>query len=176
MFGSGFHIKKKKRYAIKRIADNLHRRNIAKNVHARADAKAHPGMPFGRLISYLENDGDHYLTTNNAAAIFTGGQELFSRMKEDMRAAKNHIHPLYCIFRNDALGREILSILTEKAKSGVDVRIIYDSLGYLLSGERMFRELREAGGKVEAFSPLVFLYSPSVPTCASITVTTAKSR
>ena len=159
MFGSGFHIKKKKRYAIKRITDNFHRRNIAKDVHARADSSAQPGMPHGRLISYLENDGDHYLTTNNAVVIFTNGRELFARMKEDMRAARSHIHLLYYIFRNDALGREILSILTEKARSGVDVRIIYDSLGCLLSGERMFKELREAGGRVEAFSPLVFSIS-----------------
>ncbi len=155
MFGSGFHIKKKKRYALKLISDNMHRRNITKQFYGRADEPEPSDMPHGRMISYLENDGAYFLTKNNAAIIFTDGQDMFARMKKDISAAQKHIHLLYYIFRNDGLGREVLALLTEKARSGVDVRIIYDSLGSLLSSERMFKELRKAGGQVEAFSPLI---------------------
>lgn len=159
MFGSGFHVKKKKRYAIKLIADNMHRRNIAKHIHGHVDTPPQSDRPHGRLISYLENDGAHFLTGDNAAIVFTDGRDMFDRMKEDMREAKTHIHLLYYIFRNDVLGREILDILTEKARSGVDVRIIYDSLGSLLSRGSMFKKLRQAGGQIVAFSPLVFSLS-----------------
>ena len=159
MFGSGFHIKKKRRYATKLIADAMHRGVIAKHAHTLAGEPPQSDKPYGRMITYLQNDGDHFLTRDNAAVIFTDGRDMFARMKEDMRAAKTHIHLLYYIFRNDALGREILAILTEKARSGVDVRIIYDSLGSLLSRDRMFKALRAAGGQVAAFSPLVFSIS-----------------
>lgn len=159
MFGSGFHLKKKKRYASKRIADATHRWNSAKNIDARGNAVPRFDTPCTRMIAYLENDGAYFLTRNNAADMFTSGQEMFDRMKEDMRAAQKHIHVLSYIFRNDALGREILAILTEKARSGVDVRIIYDSLGSLLSSQRLFKELRKAGGQIRAFSPFVFSFS-----------------
>lgn len=159
MFGSGFHIKKKKRYAVKLISDSMHRRIIARHVQARTGDPLKSDRPYGRMITYLENDGAHFLTRDNAAVMFTDGRDMFARMKEDMRAARTHIHLLYYIFRNDSLGREILAILTEKARSGVDVRIIYDSLGSLLSSGRMFKELRAAGGQVTAFSPLVFSIS-----------------
>ena len=159
MFGSGFHIKKKRRYASKLISDAMHRRVIAKHAHTPAGEPPRSDEPYGRMITYLQNDGDHFLTRDNAAVMFTDGRDMFERMKEDMRAAKTHIHLLYYIFRNDALGRDILAILTEKARSGVDVRIIYDSVGSLLSRGRMFKAMRAAGGQVAAFSPLVFSIS-----------------
>lgn len=158
MFGSGFHVSKKKRYALKRISDTIYRQILSGYIDNCGKCLPDEGSPHARLIRYLENDAEYYSGDNNAT-IFTHGEALFEAMKADLRAAKTHIHLLYYIFRNDDLGREILAILTEKAKSGVAVRIIYDSLGSLLSGERMFRELREAGGEVEAFSPLMFTFS-----------------
>ena len=159
MFGSGFHIKKKKRYADKSFSDIRHRQAIAMHVPACAEIPEQATSPHSRMMTYLEEGGAHCLTADNSAEVFINGRELFARMKEDMRKAKKHIHLLYYIFRNDALGREIMGILTQKAQQGVDVRVIYDSLGSMLSGERMFKKLKAAGGRVEAFSPLAFSIS-----------------
>jgi len=159
IFGSGFHFNKKKRYALKQISDNLYHQSLSKYItegekNGLGDERSH-----ARLIHYLANDGEHYLTDNNAITLYTHGEAMFTAMKEDMRKAVKHIHLLYYIFRNDTLGREVVGILTEKARNGVEVRVIYDSLGSLLSGERMFKELRAAGGRVEAFSPLLLTMS-----------------
>ena len=159
ILGGGFRVKMKKRYAIKQIADSLHHKNLAKYITE--DEKRSPGdnRPHARLIRYLANDGEHYHTDDNAADIYTHGKPMFEDMKEDMRNAVKHIHLLYYIFKADKLGREIVGILAEKARSGVEVRVIYDSVGALhsggISGGKMFNELRAAGGEVEAFSPLL---------------------
>lgn len=159
MFGSGFHIKKKRRYAGKLLSDNMNRRDIVRRFYACIGCPPDMDVRHSRIVKYMENDGAHFLTTDNAAELFTDGEAMFEAMKRDMRAARQHIHLLYYIFRNDALGREILEILTEKARASVDVRVIYDSLGSFLSSEGMFRELRASGGKVEAFSPLMLSIS-----------------
>ena len=155
MFGSGFHVNKKKRYALKQISDNLYHQILSKYITECERCGPDSNHPHARLIHYLVNDGEHYHTGNNAITVYTHGEAMFAAMKEDMRNAEKHIHLLYYIFRNDALGREIVGILTEKARNGIEVRVIYDSLGSLLSSDRMFKELRAAGGRVEAFSPLL---------------------
>jgi len=159
MFGSGFHVNKKKRYAMKQVADNLYHQILSKYITECERRGPGDERPHARLIRYLVNDGEHYYTDNNGVAVYTHGEAMFAAMKEDMRRAGRHIHLLYYIFRDDALGREIVGILTEKARSGVEVRVIYDSVGSLLSSGRMFKELRAAGGRVEAFSPLLLTMS-----------------
>lgn len=153
LFGSGFHINKRKRYALKRVSDALYKKLLSGNIDTRK-ACAEDGMICPRLISYLDQAGGHPLTRDNAAVIFTDGLALFERMKEDLRKAEKHIHMLYYIFRNDELGNEIVAILTEKARKGVEVRVIYDSVGSIFSIGGMFRELIAAGGQVKAFSPI----------------------
>lgn len=155
MFGSGFHVNQKKRYALKQVSDNLYKQITSRYIDRFGACGLGDGTPCSRLATSLGNAGEHYYTADNAAFLFTDGQTLFAAMKEDMRKAKKHIHLLYYIIRNDALGREIVGILTEKARKGVEVRVIYDSLGSFLTTGRMFRELLAAGGEVEAFSPLV---------------------
>lgn len=154
LFGSGFHVNKRKRYALKQVSDNLYKKRIGGHIDSHA-VGVDGGMPCSRLISYLGQAGGHPFTRDNEAVVFTDGNAFFESMKEDLRKAERHIHMLYYIFRNDALGNEIVAILTEKARRGVEVRVIYDSVGSIFSIGGMFRKLIAAGGRVEAFSPLV---------------------
>lgn len=160
MFGSGFHVNKKKKYQVKRAQDVLNKELIQKYIGLEADhAQACPEQRCTRIIQYLRNEGDYYLTCDNSAQIYIDGQAMFERMKEDLRQAKKHIHLLYFSISNDRLGREIAAILTDKARQGVQVRVIYDSLGSMLAFDRLFVELKGAGGLVEPFSPVLFSLS-----------------
>lgn len=153
MFGSGFHVSKKRRFAIKQISDTIFRKILSRYIEGCGACNRPVDGPFARMIRYLENDGEYY-SSDNEAHIFTNGRDLFEAMLDDMRKAEKHIHLLYYIFRNDRLGKEVLAILTEKARMGVDVRVVYDSVGSMISRGRVFKELRAAGGQVEPFSPL----------------------
>ena len=160
LFGSGFHITKRKAYVMKSAADGIYKNFISRFIIVRDDGSTTACSPVcARMVQYMTRDGGYYYTDDNAVDLYTGGEALFEAMMRDIRTATRHVHMLYYIFRNDDLGREIVALLTEKASQGVAVRVMYDSLGSLLATGRMFEPLREAGGEVEAFSPILATYS-----------------
>ncbi len=182
--GSGFRISKKKLYLLKAARDEIYNNHIMNHLilaksnqanpyqseakqsepdQAESDqAKAVPatGTPQDAsplphpLLCYLANEADGPVTDNNQVDIFVDGQDLFEQMLIDLRAARHHIHILFYIFRNDELGRKILAVLTDKALAGIEVRLIYDSIGTFMASRAAFRELQAAGGKVEPFAPV----------------------
>ncbi|TYR73341.1 cardiolipin synthase [Rossellomorea vietnamensis] len=93
------------------------------------------------------------LTQDNEIKVFTHGEDKFDSLLKDIEAARNHIHFQYYILRRDALGKRILSALTEKAREGVKVRVLYDEMGSRTLNKRFFRDLIKAGGEVEVFFP-----------------------
>ncbi|WP_070121781.1 cardiolipin synthase [Bacillus marinisedimentorum] len=104
------------------------------------------------IFMHLGNNGA-VLTQENSVQLLTDGKDKFDALLNDIRNAKDHIHLEYYIFRKDNLGRKLISALTEKAREGVKVRILYDDLGSRRLSRRSFRELIKAGGEVEAFFP-----------------------
>lgn len=153
--GTGFKVKKKKKFTLKAQADTLYGNLLAKHLNL-AEKPAYIGghQNYARLVSYLNNESEGVFTADNSAEIFTGGREMFARLIEEIRTARHHVHLLFYIFRDDRLGREIVALLTEKVREGVEVRLMYDSVGSMLSFDPMFKELKKAGGSVLAFSPI----------------------
>ena len=154
--GSGFRVNKNKKYKMKAINDDLYDNFIRRHLDI-ADAlkfiEAHENA--ARLMTYLYNEGEAIYSSDNQAEIFTDGKDMFARMIEDLKSARNHIHLLYFIFNNDRIGREIAGILAHKARQGVEVRLIYDSVGSrAFFSPPIFRKLRKAGGQVLGFSPI----------------------
>ena len=124
--------------------------------------RRHPGMPanqivrdFGGLILYnLENSGS-VLTADNHLEIFTDGEEKFADLRQELRRAIHHIHLQYYIIKNDQVFHSIIPILKEKAKEGVEVRVLADGMGGRFLPKKTIRQLRAAGVKVAAFFPPV---------------------
>ena len=52
---------------------------------------------------------------------------------------------------DDAAGKTVVAALIERAQAGVDVRVIYDTIGSLATPFLLFDELIVAGVKVHAF-------------------------
>lgn len=91
------------------------------------------------------------LTQDNKVEVFHEGEELFNRILSSLKNAQNYIHMEYFIIRNDSLGRHIINILTEKAREGVEVKLLYDGMGSIRLSPRFFKKLHEAGGRSAAF-------------------------
>ena len=153
--GSGFRVNKKRKYAQKAYKDDVYNNYIVKHLtFGRTKVFIDRNNDASRLLSYLRDGGEGVFTDDNDAKIYVDGNDMFRDLLEDMRQARNHIHVLFYIFRNDELGKEILSILESRARQGVEVKVIYDSVGTLMAFDTMFGELRKAGGEVAPFSPL----------------------
>lgn len=72
---------------------------------------------------------DYPLLAGNRMNVLVSSDEAFPRMKDAIRRAEKHIHLQTFILANDAIGREFLNLLRQKAEAGVKVRVLYDRFG-----------------------------------------------
>ena len=93
---------------------------------------------------------------NKKADILVSGYEFFPSLLADIAKAKSHIHIDMYIFEDDALGRLISDALIDKARQGVEVRVIYDNVGCWKVKGRFFERMRKEGIDVEPFMPVRF--------------------
>ncbi|MFC3886208.1 cardiolipin synthase [Bacillus songklensis] len=110
-------------------------------------------VQYESLIYMNVISGYSLLTQDNDIEIFTDGHDKFDALLESIDHAQDHIHLVYYIFRNDHIGKRVLDALTEKARDGVEVRILYDDMGCSRVPKRFFKPLIEAGGEVAIFFP-----------------------
>ena len=71
-------------------------------------------------------------------------------------SAKEHIHLQFYIFEDDEFGRRLRDLLVAKAKQGVEVRLIYDSVGCWKVSKEFFESMRCSGVYVECFLKVRF--------------------
>ncbi len=109
-------------------------------------------LEYEEIIKCVYNEGGMFCP-NNDVKIFTDGLSKIEALKTDLENAKESINMQYYIFADDHVGKEIMSILIRKAKEGVKVKLIYDSIGCLGAPRRFFRKLKKAGGQVCEFFP-----------------------
>lgn len=95
-------------------------------------------------------------TSHNRVDLLVDGDENFQAIEKTVREAKDHVHFLFYIWRNDATGRRIRDLLIEKAKDGCEVRVLCDGLGTASAWgyHKFMQPLRAAGAHVATFRPL----------------------
>lgn len=103
------------------------------------------------VISFFNRTEETPLTRHNEIELFDDGEKKFERLFDDVKRAKETVHVEYYAFIKSEIGQEFLDILTEKAKQGLEVRILYDPWGSGGTNKRWFKEFEEAGGQVLPF-------------------------
>ena len=81
------------------------------------------------------------------------GRETLEELRRQIKGAKRRISLSTYALANDAVGREIVSLLTARAKEGLEVRLLVDAIGSFGIPLRLCRPLLRAGGKVARFNP-----------------------
>lgn len=107
------------------------------------------------LIMYNLETSGAVLTNDNDVEIFTEGTEKFRALAEDLKKAEHFIHIQYYIIRNDVLFQQIKDILIEKAAQGVEVRVLFDSMGCRSVRHKFWRELASKGIMTAEFFPAI---------------------
>ena len=106
------------------------------------------------LEQYLINTADSYGHLNNKAIYFPSGESFFEDIKKELVRAEKFIFLEYFVVAKGKMWKEIHQILVDKAKAGVDVRIIYDDIGSLgRVSTKFYKHLRKEGIKAVKFSP-----------------------
>jgi len=108
------------------------------------------------LILYNLKTSGAVVTSDNDVDILTDGNEKFDRLIEDIRNAKQFIHIQYYIIKNDVLFERIRKELVKKASEGVEVRVLFDSMGCRTVSHDFWRQLNVEGIKTAEFFPAFF--------------------
>lgn len=93
---------------------------------------------------------------NNEVEIYTSGYDFFPSLLMEIGKAEHHIHIDTFIISDDPLGRIIADALIDKAKQGVEVRLIYDDVGSWRTPNSFFTRMRNEGIEVYAFMSVRF--------------------
>lgn len=114
------------------------------------------------MILLNANNAKSYYTQNNNVELLVNASNKFERMFEDIENAEKSIEILYFIFKSkDNIGKKLINMLTQKAKQGVKVTLVYDGIGCLKTQMKDFDELKKAGGEIYRFLPTMlksFIY------------------
>jgi cardiolipin synthase A/B len=81
------------------------------------------------------------------------GPVTFDHWMESIVSARRFIHFENYILRNDTVGRRFRDALTERARSGVQVRVLYDYVGCWATPRSFWKPFRQAGVELRAFNP-----------------------
>lgn len=93
---------------------------------------------------------------DNAVNIYTEGHDYFLALLGDIAKATDHIHVDMFIFADDPLGNLVADALIDRARQGVEVRVIYDDVACWNVSHRFFEHMREEGIEVCPFLPVRF--------------------
>lgn len=144
---------RKERMMSQRSMDRLTKRSMLEFAEQQDLKLPHEYKP---LIQLFANQNMALPFKDNEVDIYTEGADFFLGLLKAIGRAKHHIHIATYIIEDDALSHLVADALCDKAKAGVEVRLIYDDVGCWQMPKRYFEKLRHAGVDVHAFMPVHF--------------------
>ena len=152
VFGTGLKRKTAKKYA-QRWNMNMDLSEKMSVEDEKEKLKEYKFLPYSDIMSYLLNANNSVLTDGNDVKIYTDAKSKFDDLFEDIKGATDSVHLIYFIIRDDIIGNKLVKLLTQKAKEGVKVRLLYDDIGSFTTKRTIFDNLKAAGGQVTPFFP-----------------------
>lgn len=122
-------------------------------LRASADTLAHP------VAQTICTNGAGEPVGGNTVRLLATGEDTFAELERQIAAARHTIHIATYILGRDPVGRRIVQLLARRAREGVRVRLQLDALGCFFSSGAFVDPLREAGGEVARFLPVIPLSS-----------------
>ena len=111
---------------------------------------------YERLIRFFWETNESFPFKGNQIEIYTNGYDKLHALLREIQKAQSHIHLQYYIFENDAIGRLVRDTLIDKAREGVEIRVLYDDVGSWDVSNSFFEEMRDAGIEVRSFLKVRF--------------------
>lgn len=107
-----------------------------------------------KQAKYLYDYSGYPVYSDTSTTYFPSGEDKFSAMLEELEKAERFIFLEYFIISKGKMWDSVLDILERKVKQGVDVRLIYDDVGCLLTLPYKYNEeMERLGIKCRVFNP-----------------------
>lgn len=94
------------------------------------------------------------LVVGNKVELLIDGPRTMSAMMKAIEAATDHINLETYIFDQDEVGLKFAELLKTKQRQGVQVNVIYDSVGTIGTPAEFFDSMREVGIRLLEFNPV----------------------
>lgn len=94
------------------------------------------------------------LMVGNKVDLLVDGPSTYKSMFAAIENAKNHINMETYIIDDDEIGQRFAELLISKQRSGVQVNLIYDSVGAINTPKAFFKPLIDSGVNVLEFNPI----------------------
>lgn len=108
------------------------------------------------MVRMFNTGESEIMYLNNNVERFIEGAKLFESLKKDIKEARISVYIQSYIFKSDILGTEIIELLKQKAKEGLEVILLVDGMGGRQFKSKDRKALEQAGVKVEIFFPGIF--------------------
>jgi cardiolipin synthase len=153
VFGPRRLLRRKRRYGVARAQAGT----VSHYLRSSA-SEQRPQLPVDAagLASVGKRLGQGEPTFATSVELLDDGERKMRALEAAIVEAKHHIHMEYYIWEPDQVGTHFANLLTEAAGRGVEVRVLYDSVGSPNLSRGFWQPLVDAGGEVRAFNPLRF--------------------
>jgi cardiolipin synthase len=94
---------------------------------------------------------------DNQVELLVDGHDAFAAIEQMIEGADEYIHLLFYIWKTDETGQRLRDALVEKARQGVEVRVLVDGVGSPDFEKKLAAPLLEAGARVGIFLPPTYL-------------------
>ena len=105
---------------------------------------------FARILGTLADSEPH---RDTQVDVLTNGDAFYEAELAAIAAARSHICIEAYIFQKGEIAARFIRALTERARAGVEVRLVLDAIGSFNTWPATFRQLTEAGGQVRWYMP-----------------------
>ncbi|MDE6294081.1 MAG: cardiolipin synthase [Clostridiales bacterium] len=149
-----FYSRKLSKKQVKRL-NGLTTQRVDKDDTAELSEISEGDALIGSQAVMLNKLSESHVYGNTDINYYPLGEELFAAMVEDLRKAEKFIFMEYFIIEGGLFWNTILEILKDKAASGVEVRVVYDDIGCMMTlPGNYYKQLRKFGIKAVPFSRL----------------------
>jgi cardiolipin synthase len=126
----------------------------SKTIMERLKQSVNPTDILERYTAVIESVTASPLTKGNKVTLLIDGPATYAAMFEAIRGAKDNINLETFILEDDEIGKKFTDLLLQKQAQGVQVNIVYDSMGSFTTSESFFKRLRDGGIHVVEFNPV----------------------
>ena len=148
--------RRKRRYGVARAMAA----SVSEHLRATACERKPQLTPDGMALAAVGrrlNQG--HPTFAETVTLLDTGDETMQSLEQAIRASRHHIHLEYYIWEPDGVGTHFRDLLAEAVARGVEVRVLYDSVGSTHISNAFWKPLVSVGGEVLEFNALRFSFA-----------------
>ncbi len=121
-------------------------------------SRPHPGQESAYPAAHIFRATDPAVRPNrvfrgNRVELLVDGDEFYPALSAAISEARSSVHLQTFIYGRDRIGRELLDLLVERVRSGVECRLLYDRFGSTYAHlSRFFKRAADAGVEIRSIT------------------------